>query len=85
VIRAEEDKPTSGLWRITARGHQFVAGHVTIPKYAHILYGKLEQFSGPSLTWSDVRERAEGWKWSHLCLAPAYIVGKVKVEQLNLL
>lgn len=42
-------KKTSGYWRITDFGKNFVEDKVKIPKYVHILIGKARKFSGPEV------------------------------------
>lgn len=73
AVREEEDKASSGMWRITERGQQFVAGHITVPEYCHVWDDRPRRFSGRSLSFTTLTDVAEGFKWSDLAV-PAYNV-----------
>jgi hypothetical protein len=38
-------KKSSGYWRITERGREFVNDKLEVPQYAHLLFGKVVDFS----------------------------------------
>lgn len=48
-----EDKRTSGIWKITERGRQFVRGQIRIPAYVFIYNAKLQGFSDDTATIRD--------------------------------
>jgi len=50
---SEEGKKTSGYWRLTTKGDNFVLGFETVPKYAHIFNDKVYSHSGESISIRD--------------------------------
>lgn len=46
----EDDKKSSGYWRLTSKGVSFVLGQITIPKYAYIFNDKVYRFSPDQVT-----------------------------------
>ena len=73
AVRAAEDKSSSGLWRITPAGQQFVCGYIAIPEYCHVWDDRPRRFSGRQLAFSQLVSEAEGFKWSDLA-ATGYAV-----------
>ena len=47
------DGGRSGWWRITAFGEDFIAGRVSVPKYAHIYDGRCLGIDGDQVMFSD--------------------------------
>lgn len=45
-VQGEEGKRTSGMWKITDKGRDFIAGRVTVPQYAYIYNGNLLELGG---------------------------------------
>lgn len=45
--RRDDHKKTSGLWRITQKGADFIQGKITLPGHAAVYNGKLLEFIGP--------------------------------------
>lgn len=50
----DEDKRTSGRWRITEKGIQFIQGEITVPKYVKLYNKAIYGFEGPEITVFDV-------------------------------
>lgn len=48
-----DDGGHAGFWRLTDLGRQFVAGQVTVPKYARVYNGKLLGLDGPQISIRD--------------------------------
>lgn len=48
-----DNKKTSGLWRITPSGEQFVLRQITAPKYAVIYNAQLLELAGDEVTIAD--------------------------------
>lgn len=56
-----EDKRTSGWWRITPKGIQFVTSRCLVPEYIELYDGRLIGFSGKQITITE----ALGKKYSY--------------------
>jgi hypothetical protein len=74
AVREDEDKSSSGLWRITPRGQEFVSGYISIHEYCHVWDDRPRRFSGRELAFQQMASEAEGFKWSDLSV-PDYTVG----------
>lgn len=51
LIWEGDDRP--GLWKITAKGKDFVEGSRTVAKFAFVYGGKCESMSGPEVSFLD--------------------------------
>jgi hypothetical protein len=55
-------KPTrlvkAGVWQITQKGLDFLAGRITIPKYAFTVDNVVTKFEGPEINFDQARD---GW------------------------
>jgi hypothetical protein len=70
-VQGEEGKRTSGMWKITPLGQEFIAGKKLVPKYAFIYNGTLLELGGVDMHIQhalgkkfDYRE-IMGWQGSH--------------------
>lgn len=52
----DEDKRTSGYWKITVKGRQFVKGKISIPKSVFLYNQTFYGFEGPEIFISDCFE-----------------------------
>ena len=43
----------TGWWRVTAKGEQFIAGHITVPRYVWVYAGTFLGFDGDQITLAD--------------------------------
>jgi hypothetical protein len=53
AVNTSTNKRTSGMWRITPKGYDFVLNKLAIPKYALVYNGKFLGFEGDSVTIED--------------------------------
>lgn len=61
---SNENKLHSGRWRLTDLGWLFLAGHIRVAQYAHILCNNTIGFSGPLVGLDDALLDRMGYKWS---------------------
>ena len=51
--KGKEDKKTSGLWKLTQKGKNFILNKSSVPKYVFIYNSKLQGFSNEQTTIKD--------------------------------
>ncbi len=54
---ADDDKPSSGLWRLTPRGVAFVLNQIGVPRFAMVMDDALVGVSGENVTMEEAVKR----------------------------
>jgi len=48
-----DDKASSGFWKVTERGYDFLIGKIKVPRYAFIYANRIEGFSDEQISFKD--------------------------------